>query len=303
MYVEKQTTLFRRLFIMSNYVILTDSSCDFTPALEAETGVKILSLSYLLDGKSYKNDTTGSDMPLDVFYSLLRDKKEVKTSAVNSEIFRIFMKTELDAGNDVLYIGFSSGLSSTYNAGAVTARELSEEYPERKVYAVDSLCASLGQGLLVYLAAKKKAEGAGIDEVRDFCEQIKLNVCHQFTVDDLMFLKRGGRVSAVTAVAGTMLSIKPVLHVDDDGHLINIAKARGRRASLCALFDKMKATYTGEYKEVFISHGDSLEDAQFLASLIRDEFGIEAVIGYVGPVIGAHSGPGTIALFYIGSQR
>ena len=288
---------------MSNYVIMTDSSCDFTPALAEETGVKILSLSFLLDGKSYKNDVSGSDIPFDVFYSQLRNKKEVKTSAVNQEIFRVFMQTELDAGNDVLYIGFSSGLSSTFNAGAITARELSEQYPDRKVYAVDSLCASLGQGLLVYLAAKKKAEGAGIDEVRDWCESIKLSVCHQFTVDDLMFLKRGGRISAVTAVAGTMLSIKPVLHVDNEGHLINIAKARGRRASINALFDKMKATYTGEYKHVFISHGDCPEDAQYLASLVRDEFGIDAVIGYVGPVIGAHSGPGTLALFYIGSQR
>lgn len=288
---------------MSNYVIMTDSSCDFTPALAEETGVKILSLSFLLDGRSYKNDVAGSDIPFDVFYSQLRDKKEVKTSAVNQEVFRIFMQTELDAGNDILYIGFSSGLSSTYNAGAVTARELAEQYPDRKIYAIDSLCASLGQGLLVYLAAKKKAAGADIDELREYCESIKLSVCHQFTVDDLMFLKRGGRVSAVTAVAGTMLAIKPVLHVDRDGHLINVAKARGRRASLHALFDKMKATYTGEYKDVFISHGDCLEDAQYLASLIKDEFGIDAVIGYVGPVIGAHSGPGTIALFYIGSER
>ena len=288
---------------MSNYVIITDSSCDFTPELVSETGVKVLPLTFLLDGHSYKNDPEGSDIPFDVFYAQLRNKKDVKTSAVNQEAFRVFMKTELEAGNDLLYIGFSSGLSATCSAGSIVARELSEEYPERKVYAVDSLCASLGQGLLIYLAAKKQKAGADIDEVRDYCEQIKLNVCHQFTVDDLMFLKRGGRVSAVTAVAGTMLSIKPVLHVDNDGHLINIAKARGRRASIHALFDKMKATFTGEYRDVFISHGDCIEDASYLASLIRDEYGIESVIGYVGPVIGAHSGPGTLALFYIGSER
>ena len=288
---------------MSNYVIITDSSCDFTPELVSETGVKVLPLTFLLDGHSYKNDPEGSDIPFDVFYAQLRNKKDVKTSAVNQETFRVFMKTELEAGNDLLYIGFSSGLSATCSAGSIVARELSEEYPERKVYAVDSLCASLGQGLLIYLAAKKQQAGATIDEVRDYCEQIKLNVCHQFTVDDLMFLKRGGRVSAVTAVAGTMLSIKPVLHVDNDGHLINIAKARGRRASIHALFDKMKATFTGEYRDVFISHGDCIEDANYLASLIRDEYGIESVIGYVGPVIGAHSGPGTLALFYIGSER
>ena len=288
---------------MANYVILTDSSSDLTPALIEETGAKSLALSFLLDGKSYKNTPDGSDIPFDVFYNQLRAKKEVKTSAVNQEMFRVFMKTELDAGNDILYIGFSSGLSATYNSGAVVARELAEEYPERKIYTVDSLAASLGQGLLVYLAAKKKQEGATIDELYAWCEGIKLNVCHQFTVDDLMFLKRGGRVSAVTAVAGTMLSIKPVLHVDNDGHLINIAKARGRKASIHALFDKMKAGFKPEYKSVFISHGDCIEDAEYLASLIKEEWGIDAVIGYVGAVIGAHAGPGVLALFYIGEER
>ncbi len=288
---------------MADYVILTDSSSDLTPELIKETGVKSLALSFLLDGKSYKNTPDGSDIPFDVFYDQLRDKKEVKTSAVNQEMFRVFMKTELEAGNDILYIGFSSGLSATYNAGAVVARELAEEYPDRKIYAVDSLAASLGQGLLVYLAAQKKQAGATIEELYAWCEGTKLHVCHQFTVDDLMFLKRGGRVSAVTAVAGTMLSIKPVLHVDNEGHLINTAKARGRKASIHALFDKMKAGYTGEYKTAFISHGGCKEDAEYLASLISAEWGIDSVIGYVGPVIGAHSGPGTLALFYIGNER
>ena len=290
---------------MSNFVILTDSSCDFTPALAEETGVKILSLSFLLDGKSYKNDVHGSDIPFDIFYSQLRDKKEVKTSAVNQEAFRVFMQTELDAGKDLLYIGFSSGLSSTYNAGAVVARQLAEENPERKVYAVDSLCASLGQGLLVYLAAKKKAEGADIDEVRDYCENIKLNVCHQFTVDDLMFLKRGGRVSAVTAVAGTMLAIKPVLHVDNEGHLINVAKARGRRGSIMALADKYgELARELATDKVYISHGDCEADAKALADILKEKYGATvSVITYVGSVIGAHSGPGTLALFFIGKER
>jgi len=288
---------------MADYVILTDSSSDLTPALEKETGVKSLALTFLLDGRSYKNTSDGSDISFESFYSLLRDKKEVKTSAVNQETFRVFMQTELEEGKDILYIGFSSGLSATYNAGAVVAKELAERYPDRKIYTVDSLCASLGQGLFVYLAAMKKKAGATIDELYEWCESIKLNVCHQFTVDDLMFLKRGGRVSAVTAVAGTMLSIKPVLHVDNEGHLINIGKARGRKASINALFDKMKATYNKEYKEVFISHGDCIEDAEYLASLVKAEYGVDCVIGYVGPVIGAHSGPGTLALFYIGSER
>ncbi len=288
---------------MANYIILTDSSSDLTPALIEQTGVKSLALSFLLDGKSYKNTPDGSDIPFNMFYAELRNKKEVKTSAVNQEAFRVFMKTVLDEGNDILYIGFSSGLSATYNSGAVVARELAEQYPDRKIYTVDSLAASLGQGLLVYLAAKKKQDGASIDELYSWCEDIKLHVCHEFTVDDLMFLKRGGRISAVTAVAGTMLAIKPVLHVDNEGHLINISKARGRKASIHALFDRMKQRYTGEYKTVFISHGDCAEDAGYLASLIKAEWGVECVIGYVGPVIGAHSGPGTLALFYIGSER
>ncbi len=288
---------------MSNFVIITDSSCDFTPEMVQETGVKSIALSFLLDGRSYKNTPDGSDISFESFYSLLRDKKDVKTSAVNGETFRVYFESELEAGNDVLYVGFSSGLSATYNCAAVAAKELSEQYPDRKIYTVDSLCASLGQGLLVYLAAKKKAEGADIESVRDYCESIKMSVCHQFTVDDLMFLKRGGRISAVTAVAGTMLAIKPVLHVDDNGKLVNIAKARGRKASIQSLFEKMKKTYDGVTKDVFISHGDCIEDAQYLASLIKNEYGVDARIGYVGPVIGAHSGPGTLALFYIGSER
>lgn len=288
---------------MADYVIITDSSSDLTPELVKETDVKTLALTFLLDGKSYKNTPDGSDISFESFYSMLRDKKDVKTSAVNQEAFRVLMKTELEEGHDILYIGFSSGLSATYNAGAVVARELAQQYPDRKIYTVDSLCASLGQGLLVYLAAMKKKTGTTIDELYDWCEKIKLNVCHQFTVDDLMFLKRGGRVSAVTAVAGTMLAIKPVLHVDNEGHLINVSKARGRKASIHALFDRMKATYSKEYKEVFISHGDCKEDAEYLASLIKAEYGVDCVIGYVGPVIGAHSGPGTLALFYIGSER
>ena len=209
------------------------------------------------------------------------------------------------AGNDVLYLGFSSGLSGTYNAGAVAAAELSEKYPDRKIFAVDTLCASLGQGLIVYSAAKMSENGAAIEEVRDFVENNKLNLCHWFTVDDLFFLKRGGRVSAATAVMGTMLSIKPVMHVDNAGKLINVEKARGRKAAIEALLRNMRDSHTDiKDQPVFISHGDCLEDAQYLADRIKEEFGVEvAVIDYVGPVIGAHSGPGTLALFFYGKQR
>ena len=211
----------------------------------------------------------------------------------------------LQAGKDVLILAFSSGLSTTYNSSRIAVEELSEKYPERKIYTVDTLCASLGQGLLVYLAVKEREKGRSIQEVRDWVEENKLHMCHQFTVDDLHFLKRGGRISATTAVVGSMLQIKPVLHVDNEGHLINIAKARGRQASLKALVDKMEKTAIDPANQVvFISHGDCLEDAQTVEKLVKERFGVKEVyINYVGPVIGAHSGPGTLALFYVGSER
>ena len=209
------------------------------------------------------------------------------------------------AGNDVLYLGFSSGLSGTYNAGALAVRELSERYPQRKVYAVDTLCASLGQGLLVYLCCMKRREGATIEEVRDYAEATKLHLCHWFTVDDLMFLKRGGRVSAATAIVGSMLSIKPVMHVDDEGHLIKVDTARGRKASIRALVAEMeKRGIDLPNQHIFISHGDCEDDANYLAKLIREKFPVKDItINYVGPVIGAHSGPGTLALFFLGTKR
>ena len=205
----------------------------------------------------------------------------------------------------MLYLGFSSGLSGTFNAGAVAARELSEKYPDRKIYAVDTLCASLGQGLLVYLACQRKKSGADIDAVRAYVEENKLNLCHWFTVDDLFFLKRGGRVSAATAVVGSLLNIKPVLHVDNAGKLINVAKARGRRAAIDMMFEKTRATILPNVNDViYICHGDCIEDAEYLANRVRNELGIQDVmIGYTGPVIGSHSGPGTLAIFYLGNER
>ena len=285
---------------MRDYVILTDSGTDLSPEKAKEIGVRVIDLMVIMEGGE---PTPNREVAPKDFYDFLRSKKMATTSAVNVETFSEVMEEIVKEGKDVIYMGFSSGLSATFSAGRLAAEEVGEKYPESKVLAVDTLAASLGQGLFVYLAAKMKEQGATIDEVYSWAESNKLNLCHWFTVNDLMFLKRGGRVSAVTAVAGTMLNIKPVLHVDNEGHLINIAKARGRKAAIHALFDKMKATYTGEDRTVFISHGDCLDDAKYLAALIKSEYGIESVIGYVGPVIGAHSGPGTLALFYIGSER
>ena len=285
---------------MRNYVILSDSGTDLTPAMAKEIDVRILDLMVIMEGQEPKPDSAVDHKE---FYAFLRDKKSASTSAINPDTFSEVMEEYIKNGQDILYLGFSSGLSNTYNAGRLAAEELSEKYPEAKIYTCDTLCASLGQGLLVYLAAKKRLDGASIEEVRDWVEATKLHLCHQFTVNDLMFLKRGGRVSAATAAVGTMLGIKPVMHVDNAGHLIKVGTARGRKASLDALISKMKATVT-EKDIMFICHGDCIEDAEYVAARAKNEIGIkEVIIGYTGVVIGSHSGPGTLAIFYIGTER
>lgn len=288
---------------MNNYVILTDSGTDLTKEMIDELGVEMLDLYVTLEGEEPRPN---GDLDLPALYSFLREKKSASTAAVNFDAFVEKMTPYLEDGKDILYLGFSSGLSSTFASGKLAAEELSEKYPDRKILVADTLSASLGQGLLVYHAVKLKESGAGIEEVRDFVQNNRLNLCHWFTIDDLFFLKRGGRVSATTAVVGTMLGIKPVMHVDDEGHLINVGKARGRRAAIDALFDKANETMIGDRSDaiVFISHGDCIEDAEYLADRIRKEIGVKEVrIGYVGAVIGSHSGPGTLALFFLGSQR
>lgn len=287
---------------MRDYVIVTDSATDLAPAMAADLGLHTIQLEVIVDGCA---PTLNDQLDTKAFYAELRSKKGATTSAVNIDRFLTEFEAVLQKDVDILYLGFSSGLSSTFQSGRLALEELSEKYPDRKLYAVDTLCASMGQGLLVYHAVQRKQAGASIEEVRDFVEQNKLNLCHWFTVDDLFFLKRGGRVSAASAVVGTMLSIKPVLHVDNAGKLINVAKVRGRKAAVDALFDKMKASVLPDVNPViFISHGDCDSDAQYLANRIRNELGYEHIeISFVGPVIGAHSGPGTLALFFLGGER
>ena len=290
---------------MGKFIILTDSSCDLPASLAEEMQIEVLPLTVYVENDSYRNYLDGREIGFKDFYQRLRTTSNVKTSAVNQAQFLDIIEPLVKAGNDVLYLGFSSGLSGTFNAGALAMTELSEKYPDHKLYAVDTLCASLGQGLLVYLCWQQQQAGKSIDEVRDYAEHIKLNVCHWFTVDDLMFLKRGGRVSAATAIVGSMLSIKPVMHVDNEGHLIKVDTARGRKASIRALvaqMEKLGTDLAGQH--IFISHGDCEEDAKYLANLVREKFGVKDVtINYVGPVIGAHSGPGTLALFFVGTAR
>ncbi len=289
---------------MSDFVILTDSSADLSADMVRQLGVEVLPLQFIIQGKTYANYPDNREMELHHFYELLRAGEVATTAAVNMGDYIQAMEPLLQAGRDVLVLAFSSGLSTTCNSAVMAADELKSRYPERRIYVVDTLCASLGQGLLVWLAVREQRRGRSIEEVRDWAEANKLHLCHQFTVDDLHFLKRGGRVSATTAVVGSMLQIKPVLHVDNEGHLINIAKARGRAASLKALVDKMEATLTDREAPVFISHGDCLEDAETVANMVRERFGIQDIhLNHIGPVIGAHAGPGTVALFYLGSER
>lgn len=288
---------------MQNYIILTDSGTDFTEELVKECDVVKIELSIIIEGEDPKPNNTVDNKEL---YSLLRAKKKATTSAINVEDFKNVMRKYLDEGKDILYLGFSSGLSSTYHAGKLACEELSEEYPERRLCAVDTLCASLGQGLLVYHAAKMRLDGKNMDEVKEFAESNKLKLCHWFTVDDLFFLKRGGRVSAATAVLGTVLGIKPIMHVDNNGKLVKVGTVKGRRASIDALCEKAKTSAIDVKNKLvaFISHGDCEEDAKYLAEKVKREVGFkEVIIGYVGSVIGSHSGPGTLALFYLGAER
>ncbi|MBQ3552839.1 MAG: DegV family protein [Clostridia bacterium] len=287
---------------MSSYVILTDSSCDLPEKNAREWGLSVLPLSFTIDGKTYRNMLDGSEMDNHEFYQMLRNHKTSQTAAVNSNQFIELAEPLLLEGRDILYLGFSSGLSGTYSACAMAAEELSKKYPERKIFAVDTLCASLGQGLLVYLCYLQKKQGATIEQLRDYAENTKLSIAHWFTVDDLHHLKRGGRVSGAAATFGTLLHIKPVMHVDDEGHLIVMDKVRGRKRSINEIAGRLIKTATS-LKTVFICHGDCLEEAETLAKLMKEAGAEDILINPVGPVIGSHSGPGTLAVFALAEKR
>lgn len=290
---------------MSDYVILTESSSDISLKIAKDNGIQVMPMDFILEGKSYAHYADSREMDVKAFYQKLRDGAVVTTAAENVEDYMTWVKPLLEDGKDVLLVVFSSGLSSTFSTANVALAELREQYPHRKIVAVDSLCASAGEALLACYAAQNRAKGMSIEENAQWLEDNKLHLAHWFTVDDLMFLKRGGRVSSATALVGTMLSIKPVLHVDNGGHLINVSKARGRKASMKALVDKAAETGVDLSNQVlFISHGDCLDDAQWLAQEVRDRFHpVDVVISDIGPVIGAHSGPGTLALYFMATQR
>jgi len=285
-----------------SYRIITDTCCDLPQHMYEELNVSAVALAVNYKGKSYDDYT---ERWLKGFYDDLRAGEQASTAAANPEDWSNVIEPVLQAGEDALVLAFSSGLSTTYQSAVIAATDLKEKYPERTVNVVDTLCASLGQGLLVYHACCKRDAGMSLEELTDWCENNKLHLCHWFTVDDLMYLKRGGRVSATTALVGTMLQIKPVLHVDDEGHLINVGKVRGRKASIDAIVKKMGETgLPGVNDTVFICHGDCIEDAQYLEAQVKEKYGVKNVlIYYTGAVIASHSGPGTLALFYLGQQR
>lgn len=289
------------------YKIVTDSSANLNNEIIDKYGIEILSLMYRVGDKEYNSYIKGEKNDLAPLYAIMRNKESVTTSCVSPGVCNNVFKTLLEQGQDILYLGFSSALSATYQTASVALQQLAEEYPERKVYYVDTLAASLGQGLLVTYAAKQKESGKSIEEVYDWVMENRFHLCHWFTVDDLFFLHRGGRVSKSSAILGTMLDIKPVMHMDNEGRLIPVSKVRGRKKSLNALVDQMEKTAINpETQMVYISHGDCLEDANYVKEQVHTRLGVpneNFFIQYVEPVIGAHSGPGTVALFFIGSER
>lgn len=286
------------------YQIVTDSSADLAPDQIAELGVAVIPMVLTMEGKEYKNYPDGREIGFGEFYNALRAGKTSTTSQINMEVFKQEFEPMLQKG-DLLYLCFSSGLSGTVNSARLAAEDLMEAHPDRKIVVVDTLCASLGQGLLVDYACRLQQQGKSMEEVVDWVEQNKLKLAHWFTVDDLNHLKRGGRVSGAAAFFGTMLNIKPVLHVDNEGHLIPREKVRGRKASLDALISKMLEIGENlENQVIFISHGDCLEDAEYVAQQAREKAHVKDVkINYIGPVIGSHSGPGTLALFFMAKNR
>lgn len=288
---------------MQNYVLFTDCACDISPKLLAQWEVPFVSMTVKFDDE--EESFLNYDRPFRDFYEKMRSGGVARTSAVNVQDFLEGFEPCLAQGKDILYLAFSSGLSTTYNSSLIAMEELRERYPERKMISVDSLAASAGFGLFVYLVKRKRDEGASIDEAAAYAESIKLNVCHWFTVDDLEYLKRGGRVSAAAALVGGLLNIKPVLHTDNEGHLINMFKVRGRRAAIKALAQKFgELAFDRTSGTLFISHGDCLEDAKLLKKFIMEDYGVDvALITEIGPVIGSHSGPGTLAFFFLGRER
>lgn len=286
------------------FKIVTDSTADLPLEYLEEHKLGCMNLGYIMENVTYGRD---KEMPWKEFYAMMREGKMPTTSQINPEEAKIYFEEYIKQDKDILYLAFSSGLSGTYNSAKLAASEVMEEHPDCRIIVLDTLCASLGEGLIVHKAVCLRDEGKSLDEVADWVNSHIQNLVHVFTVDDLFHLYRGGRVSKTTAFIGTLAGIKPKLHVDEEGHLIVIGKVRGRKKSLMALVDYMEEKMGGFKSDndiIFISHGDALEDAEFVRDQITERFGIKSfLINNIGPTIGAHSGPGTIALFFMGDAR
>ena len=288
---------------MRDYVILTDSCSDLPADLVSELELDVLPLSFVMEGKEYFNYPDNRDIDPKDFYNKMRSGALGTTSAINVAVFAETMTALVGQEKDILCISFSSALSTTYQSACIAAEDVMAAHPGSKILVCDSRAASLGQGLLVYLAALEKRKGRTLEELRDFVEERKNHISHWFTVDDLYHLKRGGRVSAAAALFGTMLQMKPVLHVDDEGRLILVSKVRGRKASINALLEKMDEL-VDDPSVVFISHGDCFDEVHALGEAIKAKYPVDKlVVNYVGPVIGNHTGAGVIALFFQGKRK
>jgi DegV family protein with EDD domain len=290
-----------------SYKLISDSCVDIPASLAKELELEILPLKVTVKGKEYANYLDNREIKPEEFYNLLREENTASTAQLNPNDFVETFTQFLNAGQDILYLSFSSALSGTYNSSIIAKKQLSEEYPERNIVCLDTACASMGQGLLVTLAARKKLAGESLDEVKNYVEGIKLDICHLFTVSDLGHLRRGGRLSASSLVLGNLLNIKPLLHVNLKGELKVYGKARGRYKSLNNLISRMEETFDKDRNEIiYISHGDCLEDAIYVKDACKDKLGLKEeqfLINHIGPVIGAHSGVNTLAIFYIGNER
>ncbi len=290
---------------MGKYQIITDSTSDLTQKMVDELGVDLIPMNFTIGSDSFMDYPDERDIPSHDFYRRIAAGEPSTTNQIPLTTLTETFEKYLKDGTDVLYLGFSSGLSGTYNNSVLVARELAKKYPERKVYAVDTLAASLGEGLLVWHAVRKQREGASIEEVKEWMERNRNRMHHWFTVDDLNHLKRGGRISGAAALMGTMLGIKPVMHFDDEGHIILMDKIRGRKQSLDDLVKHMELTSEDAKDQmIFVSHSDSLEGAEYVRGQVAEKFGTTRFdMGPIGPVIGAHTGTGTVALFYLGKDR
>lgn len=288
---------------MAEYVISTDSTADLPDSYVDKYNIVIQDLGFSFGDELYRGV---SEMDHKTFYDRVRNGEVAKTNASIPGAVKASFKEILDQGKDILHLAFSSGLSASYNVATIVAEELAEEYPDRKIIVIDSLCAAPGQGLFVYLGCENQVKGMSLEDNAKYLEDIKLHVVHEFTVEDLKYLARGGRISKSSAVIGNIINIKPVLRVDNEGHLVATAKVRGRKASLNKLVENMGSHICDEYKNdiVFIGHGDCLEDAEYVAERVKEQFGVDKfMINFLSPTIGAHAGPGTVALFFLGRER